>query len=208
MMSQPGLNYEMNSLLNLRKGPGSVVHSIGSHYATAQQQSVMVPPYSPHTSTDPSEMCHQINSIPESQVSRRRSWGNFNSRFYVIGEGRNYKNRVQSRIELYFLIQLTMSSVLGEDNQRVVYIADCNGYCIGGKTMKVAVETLRIGANQIESASFQEEIRVLAAFTHLNVIRLLGVTYLENSRLGACFDFAVHGDLISWLKIREPSINE
>lgn len=68
MMTQPG--YEMNSLLNLRQGPGSAVHSIGSHaYATAQQQSVMVPPYSPHTSTDPSEMCQQINSIPESQVS-------------------------------------------------------------------------------------------------------------------------------------------
>lgn len=66
MMSQPGLNYEMNSLLNVR-GPGSAVHSIGSHaYATAQQQ---FPPYSPHTSTDPSEMCQQINSIPESQVN-------------------------------------------------------------------------------------------------------------------------------------------
>lgn len=101
-----------------------------------------------------------------------------------------------------------MNNILGEDTQRVVYLADCNGFCIGGKTIKVAVETLRMGANQIESASFQEEIRVLAAFAHLNVIRLLGVTYLEGSRLGACFDYSVHGDLISWLKIREPSNNE
>lgn len=70
MISQPG--YEMNSLLNVR-GPGSAVHSIGSHaYATAQQQSGIMPPYSPHTSTDPSEMCHQINSIPESQVDFRQ----------------------------------------------------------------------------------------------------------------------------------------
>ncbi|KAI6191673.1 BMA-CAM-1, isoform c [Aphelenchoides bicaudatus] len=169
MMTQPG--YEMNSLLNLRQGPGSAVHSIGSHaYATAQQQSVLVPPYSPHTSTDPSEMCQQINSIPESQ--------------------------------------LTINSVLGEDKNLVIYVADCNGYCIGGKTLKVAVETLRVGANQIESASFHDEIRMLASFTHLNVIRLLGVTYLENSRLGACFDYAIHGDLISWLKIREPGNND
>lgn len=103
---------------------------------------------------------------------------------------------------------MTINSVLGEDAQRVIYVADCNGHFIGGKTLKVAVETLRVGANQIESASFQEEIRILAAFTHLNVIRLLGVTYLENSRLGACFDYAIHGDLISWLKIREPGNNE
>jgi hypothetical protein len=101
-----------------------------------------------------------------------------------------------------------MNSILGEDSQRVVYVADCNGFCIGGKTIKVAVETLRMGANQIESSSFQEEIRCLAGFAHLNVIRLLGVTYLENSRLGAVFDYSVHGDLISWLKIREPGSNE
>ena len=42
----------------------------------------------------------------------------------------------------------------------------------------------------------------------MHVIRLIGVTYLDNVRLAACFDYCVHGDLIQWLKIRQPGANE
>ncbi|KAI6171765.1 Receptor protein-tyrosine kinase [Aphelenchoides besseyi] len=168
MLTQPGLNYEMNSLLNVRhhQGPGSNVQSIGSHaYATAQQH----PPYSPHTSTDPSEQ-YQIPIIQESQLS--------------------------------------ITGVLGEDDQQVVYVADYSGPYIGGKKLKVAVQALRIGANQMENANFQDDIRTLAPFSHLHVIRLIGVTYLDNVRLGACFDYGIHGDLIQWLKMRAPDGND
>jgi hypothetical protein len=130
--------YEMNSLLNVRhhQGPGSAVHSIGSHaYATAQQQSVMAPPYSPHTSTDPSES-YQIPIIQETSLS--------------------------------------INGVLGENDQQMVYIADWTGGFVGGKTLKIAIQALKMGAHPMENAAFQEEIRTLAAFTNLNVVRLMG----------------------------------
>lgn len=114
---------------------------------------------------------------------------------------------------------------MGEDKNLVIYVADCNGYCIGGKTLKVAVETLRVGASefcscynqldinfldQIESASFHDEIRMLASFTHLNVIRLLGVTYLgklifEGVKTNNLLMFKMH-NLIKLQKVSKLNI--
>lgn len=73
------------------------------------------------------------------------------------------------------------------------------------KKLPVAVRLLKLGCSQLELANFREDVRNLASFAHLNVVRLLGVTYVDNNtQIGAVYDYAVHGDLVQWLRMRRP----
>ena len=53
-------------------------------------------------------------------------------------------------------LQLQINATLGEDDNQIVYLADCSGHYIGGKTLTVAVQSLKFGSNQMEIENFQE----------------------------------------------------
>lgn len=103
---------------------------------------------------------------------------------------------------------IEQTAKLGEDDRELIHEGKYNpakGFDTQVKSIKVAIKMLKLGSSQIEVHNFNEEIRNIAMFEHINVIRLLGVTYLDpNRRLAAVFDYDVHGNLVEWLKMREP----
>ncbi|CAD5214713.1 unnamed protein product [Bursaphelenchus xylophilus] len=108
--------------------------------------------------------------------------------------------------------QITIENKIGEDSREVIYQGEYTppkGFDHTAKTIKVAIRMLQLGSSQLEIETFREEIRGLAMFEHINVIRMLGVTYIEqNTRMGAVFDYDVNGNLVQYLKLREPRGNE
>lgn len=56
----------------------------------------------------------------------------------------------------------------------------------------------------IAAEQFREEIQAIGFFEHPNVLRLFGVSFLNGRDLCAVFDYMVHGDLVEFLKVREP----
>lgn len=97
-----------------------------------------------------------------------------------------------------------MEKVIGEDASTVLYLGEWIGGMISGAPLPVAIKTLKPGALQIAVEHFREEIKEVGPFEHLNVLRVFGVSYLNGQNISAVFDYSVHGDLLAFLKMREP----
>ncbi|CAJ0958672.1 unnamed protein product, partial [Mesorhabditis belari] len=71
---------------------------------------------------------------------------------------------------------------------------------VSHEPLTVAVKTTRPDAPIQEIKQLEDEVRRVAAFDHLHVVRLLGVSYLDAGRLSAVFEYMIYGnvhDLIS-----------
>lgn len=97
-----------------------------------------------------------------------------------------------------------LDRLLGEDTSTQLHLGDWVGGMISGAALQVALKTLRPNMPHIAAEQFREEIQAIGFFEHPNVLRLFGVTFLNGRDLCAVFDYMVHGDLVEFLKVREP----
>ena len=102
--------------------------------------------------------------------------------------------------------QLKLDKLLGEGQFTLAYIGEFVSE--RGLTTPIAVKALKPGFSHIERETFEDEIKSIASFDHMNVIRMLGVSYLDGQQLSAVFDYNCHGDLHEFLKVREPLSGE
>ncbi|CAB3404440.1 unnamed protein product [Caenorhabditis bovis] len=100
--------------------------------------------------------------------------------------------------------QLNVRELIGEGQFGVVHSGIYTSGLFGPEPMTVAVKKCRPDATNAERASLEQEIRTVASFDHPNVIKLIGVCYLDN-HLTAVFEYMVHGDLHDLLRLRAPS---
>jgi receptor tyrosine kinase len=73
--------------------------------------------------------------------------------------------------------------------------------------LQVMIKTLKPRASQIEVSNFRDEVMSVATLNHPHLLRLLGISYLDNNptNFAAVFEYQVHGDLRNFLKVREPA---
>ncbi|CAD36478.1 Tyrosine-protein kinase receptor cam-1 [Caenorhabditis elegans] len=99
--------------------------------------------------------------------------------------------------------QLSVREKIGEGQFGVVHSGIYTSGLFAPEPMAVAVKKCRHDATNAERAQLEQEIRAVATFDHPNVIKLIGVCYMDNSLL-AVFEYMVHGDLHELLKVRVP----
>uniref|UniRef100_A0A8R1DYF1 receptor protein-tyrosine kinase n=1 Tax=Caenorhabditis japonica TaxID=281687 RepID=A0A8R1DYF1_CAEJA len=99
--------------------------------------------------------------------------------------------------------QLSVREIIGEGQFGVVHSGIYTSGLFAPEPMAVAVKKCRQDATNAERASLEQEIRAVATFDHPNVIKLIGVCYMDNSLL-AVFEYMVHGDLHELLRVRVP----
>ncbi|KAE9554550.1 hypothetical protein FO519_002254 [Halicephalobus sp. NKZ332] len=102
--------------------------------------------------------------------------------------------------------QLKLDKLLGEGQFTLAYVGEF--ITERGLSNPIAVKALKPGFSHIERETFEDEIKSIASFDHMNVIRMLGVSYLDGQQLSAVFDFNCHGNLHEFLKVREPLSGE
>lgn len=113
---------------------------------------------------------------------------------------------------------------MGEDSSTQLILGEWIGGMLSGAALqvcyyfnklisiikKVALKTLKSNMPQhLIEEQFKEEIQAIGFFEHPNVLRLFGVSFLGGRNLCAVFDYMIHGDLVEFLKVREPrNIND
>ncbi|XP_013384581.1 proto-oncogene tyrosine-protein kinase ROS [Lingula anatina] len=101
--------------------------------------------------------------------------------------------------------QLTLTQLLGSGAFGEVYegeATDVLGQATG--PTKVAVKTLRRGANDSEKEEFLKEALLMSNFKHNHILRLLGVC-LDNDPQFIILELMDCGDLLSFLRATRPS---
>ncbi|CAP37288.2 Protein CBR-CAM-1 [Caenorhabditis briggsae] len=99
--------------------------------------------------------------------------------------------------------QLSVREKIGEGQFGVVHSGIYTSGLFAPEPMAVAVKKCKHDATNADRAQLEQEIRTVATFDHPNVIKLIGVCYMDNSLL-AVFEYMVHGDLHELLKVRVP----
>ncbi|EGT58784.1 hypothetical protein CAEBREN_08755 [Caenorhabditis brenneri] len=99
--------------------------------------------------------------------------------------------------------QLSVREKIGDGQFGVVHQGIYTSGLFAPEPMAVAIKMCHKTATNAERAQLEQEIRTVATFDHPNVIKLIGVCYMDNSLL-AVFEYMVHGDLHELLKVRVP----
>lgn len=99
--------------------------------------------------------------------------------------------------------QLSVREKIGDGQFGVVHQGIYTSGLFAPEPMAVAIKMCHKAATNAERAQLEQEIRTVATFDHPNVIKLIGVCYMDNSLL-AVFEYMVHGDLHELLKVRVP----
>ncbi|CAI2339659.1 unnamed protein product [Caenorhabditis sp. 36 PRJEB53466] len=99
--------------------------------------------------------------------------------------------------------QLSIREQIGDGQFGIVHSGFYTSGLFGPDPMAVAVKKCRPEATNADRAMLEQEIRAVATFDHPNVVKLIGVCYMENNLL-AVFEYMVHGDLHELLKVRMP----
>ncbi|KAF1764766.1 hypothetical protein GCK72_004716 [Caenorhabditis remanei] len=99
--------------------------------------------------------------------------------------------------------QLSVREKIGEGQFGVVHSGIYTSGIYAPEPLAVAVKKCKQDATNADRAQLEQEIRTVATFDHPNVIKLLGVCYIDNQLL-AVFEYMVHGDLHELLKVRVP----
>uniref|UniRef100_A0A0N4Z361 receptor protein-tyrosine kinase n=1 Tax=Parastrongyloides trichosuri TaxID=131310 RepID=A0A0N4Z361_PARTI len=103
---------------------------------------------------------------------------------------------------------IQIGEMIGEGQFSVVYIANyLKSSHMGGEPHQTVVVSLKSGCSMMEKQSFEENIKAIASFDHQNILKLLGVSYLDYKQITGIFDYQVHGDLHEFLKLRSPTTN-
>uniref|UniRef100_A0A1I8BGB2 receptor protein-tyrosine kinase n=1 Tax=Meloidogyne hapla TaxID=6305 RepID=A0A1I8BGB2_MELHA len=98
-----------------------------------------------------------------------------------------------------------LDRILGEDSSTQLILGEWIGGMLSGAALQVVLKTLKPNIPQhLAEEQFKEEIQAIGFFEHPNILRLFGVSFLGGRNLFAIFDYMVHGDLIEFLKVREP----
>ncbi|CAK5097610.1 unnamed protein product [Meloidogyne enterolobii] len=98
-----------------------------------------------------------------------------------------------------------LDRILGEDASTQLILGEWVGGMLSGAALQVVLKTLKSNIPQhVAEEQFKEEIQAIGFFEHPNILRLFGVSFLGGRNLCAVFDYMVHGDLIEFLKVREP----
>uniref|UniRef100_A0A7E4VYI8 receptor protein-tyrosine kinase n=1 Tax=Panagrellus redivivus TaxID=6233 RepID=A0A7E4VYI8_PANRE len=97
---------------------------------------------------------------------------------------------------------LKLDKVLGEGSFTALYGGEMGTE--RGLVMPIVVKMLKTGFSKMERDVFEDEIRTAANMEHHNVVRLLGVAYVDGQQISAVFDYNCHGNLRDFLKVRKP----
>jgi hypothetical protein len=81
--------------------------------------------------------------------------------------------------------------MIGEDPYSTLYLGEWVGGMISGATIQVAIRAVRPNLPQIALEQIKDEISTVGVHMHPNVVRLLGVSYLNQQNLTAVFDYMV-----------------
>lgn len=103
--------------------------------------------------------------------------------------------------------QLSVREKIGEGQFGFVHSGVYTSGIYAPNPLTVAVKQCRKDATNAERAQLEQEIRAVATFDHPNVIKLLGVCYMDNNLL-AVFEYMVHGDLHELLRVRVPPMDQ
>jgi serine/threonine protein kinase len=103
--------------------------------------------------------------------------------------------------------QLLFGKVAGEDPLALLYLGELRNGRMANSVLQVMIKTLKPRASQIEVSNFRDEVMSVATLNHPHLLRLLGISYLDNNptNFAAVFEYQVHGDLRNFLKVREPA---
>lgn len=99
--------------------------------------------------------------------------------------------------------QITMSNLLGSGAFGEVY-EGCVYRVNDEPETRVAIKTLRKGANEQEKAEFLKEAQLMSNLKHAHILRLIGICF-ENDALYIIMELMQGGDLLSYLRQRRPS---
>ncbi|CAD5210914.1 unnamed protein product [Bursaphelenchus okinawaensis] len=208
MNGVPSMNGVMNGIPSMNGGSSLANSAVNQQYYNRQAQMMMAQPnYEMNSLLHPRHPGSAIMSVGSHPYATAQAASHMQ-----LYSPHTSTDPSEQSIPIISENQISIENKLGEDGREVIYQGEYSspkGFDHQSKTIKVAIRMLQLGSSQLEIENFREEIRGLAMFEHLNVIRLLGVTYIEqNTRMGAVFDYDVNGNLVQYLKLREPRGNE
>lgn len=100
------------------------------------------------------------------------------------------------------LDQIAMSNLLGSGAFGEVY-EGCVFDVISEAETRVAIKTLRKGANEQEKGEFLKEAQLMSNFKHEHILRLIGVCF-DMDALYIVMELMQGGDLLSYLRQSRP----
>lgn len=100
---------------------------------------------------------------------------------------------------------ITVARLIGKGAFGEVFEAlACNLPKVGPKSVRVAIKTLKPGADESERMKFLKEALVMSTFDHENIVKLLGVC-LESEPLWIIIELMEAGDLLTYLRTVRPT---
>lgn len=100
--------------------------------------------------------------------------------------------------------QITMTSFLGSGAFGEVYEGIVKNATADDAETRVAIKTLRKGANAQEKSEFLQEAQLMSNFKHDHILRLIGVCF-DIETLYIIMELMQGGDLLSFLRQSRPS---
>uniref|UniRef100_A0A0K0ELA5 receptor protein-tyrosine kinase n=1 Tax=Strongyloides stercoralis TaxID=6248 RepID=A0A0K0ELA5_STRER len=154
---------------------------------------------------------YEISSL----LSRGTNPYNSNNQGHILQHGVQFSQHSQPSteppVEPYHIPEIQpqsikIGSMIGEGQFSGIYIADYySSNHVDGDIHQTVVVSLKSGCTMMEKQSFEENIKALASFDHQNILKLIGVSYLDFKQITGIFDYQVHGDLHEFLKVRAPA---